>query len=120
VVDNYQASPDITFAFGDYLPKKGDVINITWSAFSDVRIRQIYVRPVDCSASAGGWKELLTVDWDDLDKYIIARSITPNNPFTGTVSFKLEKDVVSQFNLCIWYDIGDARPDGPAIIKMAK
>ena len=120
VVDNYQTVVDITYDFDGYLPRKGDTINITWSAVSDVRIRRIYARPVDCSSSAGGWRELTNVDWDDFDDYTIIRSVKPNEPFLGSVSFVLTRDVVSQLSLCIWYDIGDAWPDGPAIIKIAK
>lgn len=120
MVDNYQTVIDLTPAFNGYLPRKGDTVNITWSAFSDVRLRNLYIRPVDCSAAAGGWRELLNVNWDDFDDYIVTRSVKANEPFTGNVSFILTKDAVAQFNLCIWYDIGDAWPNGPAIIKKAK
>lgn len=120
IIDNYQVTPEITYAFNGNLPRKGDVINVTWSAYSNVKIRQIYARPVDCSSKAGGWKELVDVDWDYLDKYIIARSVRPNESFMGNVSFRLEKDAVESVYLCIWYDIGDAYPEGPAIIKMSK
>ena len=120
MVDNYQAVVDVTHAFGGYLPRKGDIINVTWSAVTNKRIRRIYARPVDCSPAAGGWRELINVDWDDFDDYIIISSVKPDTPFVGNVSFVLTKDVVSQFCLCIWYDIGDAWPDGSAIIKLSK
>lgn len=120
LVDNYQAVVDVTHALNGYLPKKGDIINVTWSAVTNTRIRRIYARPVDCSAAAGGWRELLNVDWDDFDDYIIINSVKPNTPFVGNVTFVLAKDVVSQLSLCLWYDIGDAWPDGSAIIKMSK
>lgn len=120
MVDNYQAVVDLTPAFNGKLPRKGDTVNITWAAYSDVRLRNLYVRPVDCSAEAGGWRELLNVNWDDFDDYIVTRSIKSNEPFTGNVSFVMSKDTVAQFCLCIWYDIGDAWPNGPAIIKKAR
>ena len=120
LVDNYQTVVDVTHAFNGYLPKKGDTINVTWSAVTDTRIRRIYARPVDCSAAAGGWRELLNVDWDDFDDYIIISSVKPNTPFVGNVTFVLDKDAVSQLCLCLWYDVGDAWPDGSAIIKISK
>ena len=120
VIDNYQATPEITNAFGDYLPKAGDTVNVTWTAVSDVDIAQIFVRPVDCSSAANWWKELITTDWDNLDKYIIIKDVKAGVPFQGTVSFEITTDAVAQVNLCMWYDIGDANPDGPAILKMAK
>ena len=120
MVDNYQTVVDVTPAFNGYLPRKGDTINVTWNAVSNVRLRNLYARPVDCSAAAGGWRELLNVNWDDFDDYLLVRSAKANEPFIGSVTFKLTKDTVEQFCLCIWYDIGDAWPNGPAIIKMSK
>ena len=120
LVDNYQTVVDITHALNGYIPRKGDTINVTWSAVTDTRIRRIYARPVDCSVTAGGWRELLNVDWDDFDDYVIISSVKPDTPFFGNVTFVLDKDAVSQLCLCLWYDVGDAWPDGSAIIKMSK
>lgn len=120
VVANYQTTPEITMAFGDNLPRAGDTINLSWTAVSDVDISQIYVRPIECPAGATSWRELINVDWDNLEKYRIVKNVKKDEPFQGTVSFVLNHDAVTQVKLCIWYDIGDSRPDGPAIIKKVK
>lgn len=120
VVANYQAVPDITGALGDYLPRAGDTLNVTWHAVSDVDIKQVYVRPVDCSAAANWWKELIDVDWDNLEQYAICKDVKAGNPFHGSVTFNITKDAMDQISLCIWYDVGDANPDGPALCKLAR
>lgn len=120
VISNYQTLIDITSAFGDYLPKAGDIINVTWSATSDIDVYQIYARPVDDSKLANGWLELVEPDWDELEGLTIVRRIKNGVPFTGTVSFKLKKDVVEKINLCLWYDVGDSNPEGPGLFKLSK
>jgi hypothetical protein len=120
VIANYQSTPEVTPAFGDDLPRAGDKLTVTWKAVSDVDIAQIYMRPVDCSSAANWWKELINVNWDDMEAITVVKDVKAGEPFEASVTFELEADAVAQVNLCVWYDIGDATPDGPAIIKMVK
>ena len=120
VIANYQATPEVTNAFGDDLPKAGDKLTVTWTAVSDVDIAQVYMRPVDCSAAAGWWKELIDIDWENQESMIIVKDVKAGVPFQASITFDLAVDPVAQVNLCVWYDVGDANPDGPAITKLAK
>lgn len=117
-ISNYEAGPEVTKAFGKDLPRAGDTLTVTWKGVSDRDIAQIYVRPVDRSAAANWWKELLAPNWqDDVESLIIAKDVKAGEPFEGTVTFNIAADAVGAVNLCIWYNVGDTSPDGPSIIK---
>jgi len=146
VISNYQATPEVTAAYGDDLPQPGDVMHIVWKAVSDIDIERIYARPVDCSAAAGYWKELTKPDWDsikteeqlaeeaaareaageevaEVEEDLNSNLILVENVVAG-VPFEVEMDVVitvaptAQVNICLWYDVGMG--EGPAIIKLVR
>lgn len=121
VISNYQATPDFTNAFAGELPVAGDTVHITWHAVSDVDIAQIYCRLVDCSPDANWWKELNTSEAGfSEDKFIMIRDIKAGEVFDVDFSLPVEISPKSQVNFCMWYDIGDANPDGPALIKFVR
>ncbi|MCR4735747.1 MAG: hypothetical protein K5829_12170 [Treponema sp.] len=121
VISNYQANPDFTAAFGDDLPIVGDTVHITWHAVSDVDIAQIYCRLVDCSSAAGWWKELNKSDSGYVeDKFIMIKDIKAGEVFDVDFSLPVEVAPTAQVNFCLWYDVGDANPDGPALIKFVR
>lgn len=116
VIANYQAVPEVTAAFGDFLPKDGDKIIVKWRATADVDIAQIKVRAVDNSSAAGWWKELESTS----EGTVMVKDVKAGEPFEAYAELNISADAVAQVALCIWYDIGEANPDGPAICKIAK
>lgn len=131
VIANYQANPDFTAAFGDDLPVVGDNVHITWHAVSDVDISKIYCRLVDCSSAANWWKELNHTDeelaaaegvedpWHS-SKFVMIENIKAGEVFDVDFNLPVEEKPVQQVNFCMWYEIGDANPDGPALIKFVR
>lgn len=119
VISNYQATPEITPAFGDDLPLKGDTVTLTWTAVANADVDVIYCRLVDCSAAANWWKELNTDFNENLEtNYVIARDIKKDVPFHVELVLPVMEAPVAQVNLCMWYDVGSS-PDAPTIFKKA-
>jgi len=119
VISNYQATPEVTNAFAE-LPKAGDTMHLKWKAVSDVDIEKVFVRAVDCSAAAGWWKELNSFEGEEQFGYTLVENVVAGEPFEVEVDIPFTADVVAQVNLCIWYDIGMANPDGPAMCKLVR
>lgn len=124
VISNYQATPEVTRAWGDELPIAGDTVTVTWVGVSDVDIAKLYIRPVDCSAAANWWDELIVPTWAEEDDYtaqdeqmLFGSDIKAGEPFSLTKTFTFAKNATAQVNFCIWYDVGMG--EGPAIIKKA-
>ena len=127
VISNYQATPEVTNAFGEDLPKAGDKITMTWKATADTNISKVYARPIDNSAAANWWKELIDPIWGEGDdtaamdeQMLIAENIVAGEAFEVSKTFTLSQDAVAQVAFCIWYDCGAAEPDGPAICKAVR
>lgn len=129
VIANYQATPEVTAAAGDYEAKAGDTLVVTWKAVSDTDIAKLYCRPVDCSAAANWWTELINPIWGEEDdttamdeQMLLAENIVAGEPFEVTKTYVLEKDVIAQINLCLWYDCDPENPKlpGPALIKLVR
>ena len=119
VISNYQATPEITPAFGDDLPVVGDTVTLSWTAVSDSDVDVIYCRLVDCSAAANYWKELCPDFNDKLEEnYVIARDVKAGEPFHVELVLPVQEAPVAQINLCMWYDVGST-PDAPSIFKKA-
>ena len=118
VISNYEATPEVTPAFGDDLPVVGDTVTVSWTAVSDSDVDVIYCRLVDCSAAANYWKELSTDYNENRDNYIIAKDIKAGEPFHVELDLPVMDAPVAQINLCMCYDVGSA-PDAPSIYKKA-
>jgi hypothetical protein len=119
VISNYQATPEITPAFGDDLPIVGDTVTLTWTAVANADVDVIYCRLVDCSAAANWWKELNTDFNENLEtNYVLARDIKAGEPFHVELVLPVMEAPVAQVNLCMWYDVGSS-PDAPSIFKKA-
>lgn len=116
-ISNYQVTPDITDMIGDFLPKSGDTIHLKYKGISNVNIRKIWVRAVDGSIQANWWRELCGLGEAG---YVFAENIVANQPFDAEVDIPIVDSPIAQVNLCIWYEVGAAEPDGPAVIKAVK
>lgn len=113
VISNYQAVVDITEQTGILMT--GDKVTVKWNGTSDVNISKIKVRLVENSAAvANWWKEL---DSNGSDGTVFVSNVKAGVPFDVSVELSLKDDAVDQVALCIWYDVGDATPDGPAKIS---
>ena len=113
-VSNYEKNIDLTAIWGNDFPQKGDIVNISWSSIPDVDIKNVYCRLVENTASVNWWKELCEVDFDNLTAYTIAKDLKANVPFQSSISITLTENPIEGISLCMWYDVGDATPDGPA------
>ena len=120
VISNYEATPEVTKAFKDDLPKAGDVIHVKYKAVADVNIEAVYIRAVDCSAAANWWKELCVFGEGEQFGYTLLENVEAGVPFDVEIDIPIAVDPVAQVNFCIWYDCGTAEPDGPALLKLVK
>lgn len=118
VISNYQGVCDLMSKYNaDDLPKAGDTLKITWKAASDVDISAIHMRIIDNSPAANWWTEL---DANGGGGAVFIENVVAGEPFEGEMEMTFERDAIGGVALCIWYDIGDANPDGPAIIKLVR
>ncbi len=113
-ISNYERNLDITKLWGNDFPQKGDTVNISWTSIPDVDIKNVYCRLVENTASVDWWKELCEVDFDNLEPYTIAKDLKANVPFETSISLTLVEAPIEGISLSIWYNVGDATPDGPA------
>lgn len=113
-VSNYEKTIDLTDVWGNDFPQKGDIVNISWSSIPDVDIKNVYCRLVENTASVNWWKELCEVDFDNLTAYTIAKDLKAGELFQSSISITLTENPIEGISLCLWYDVGDATPDGPA------
>ena len=119
---NYQANPDITPAFVLGFPVVGNNVRLTWHAASNVDISKLYCRLVDESSDVNWWKELNKPNqnsgennpYEDDSTFIMKENIKGGEAFDVDFTLSIDEKPVSQVNLCIWYNVGDA--EGPAII----
>ncbi|MBO4857570.1 MAG: hypothetical protein J5527_03550 [Treponema sp.] len=124
-VYNYQAEPEISAGFGYAFPVVGNKVHLTWHAVSNVDISKLYCRLVDVSAETGGWMELNKAkqnlnDFDPFLKdttYIMKENIKAGEAFDVDFTLPVEVKPLAQVNLCIWYNVSDANPEGPAVIS---
>ena len=113
-VSNYEKNIDLTDVWGNDFPQKGDTVNISWSSIPNVDIKNVYCRLVENTAPVDWWKELCEVDFDNLEPYTLAKDLKANVPFESSISITLAENPIEGISLCMWYDVGDATPDGPA------
>jgi len=118
VISNYQGIVDLMTVYTpDTLPKAGDTITAHWKAKSDVDIKALHMRVFDNSPAANWWTEL---DANGGDGAIFVEDIKAGEPFEGELTMTYVKDAIGGAALVVWYDIGDAEPNGPATIIMVR
>lgn len=124
-VYNYQTTPDISSGLGYVFPIVGNKVHLTWHAKSNVDISKLYCRLVDVSPEAWNWMELNTAKQNFTDRdpflhdstFIMKENIKAGEVFDVDFTLPVEIKPIAQVNLCIWYNVGDANPEGPAIIN---
>lgn len=117
VVANYQAVPDISKAFnnGKELPIKGDIINVTYRATSNIDIDEMRITVVENTEAVNWWADLAGGD----EKFqVFAKDIKKGVPFDAKATFHLIQDAQEGISLQIFYEVGQG--SGPAILKYAK
>ena len=119
-VSNYERNLDLTELWEEDFPAKGDTVNISWNSVSDVDIKNVYCRLVENTEAVNWWNELCDFNAERPEPFIIVKDVKAGVPFQADISLKLTEAPVTGMSICIWYDVGDATPDGPANIKTVK
>ena len=122
---NYQVTRNISDLLCYCFPVVGNKVRITWHAKSNVDISKLYCRLVDVSSETGGWMELNKAKQNLNDRdpflkdttFIMKENIKADEVFDVDFTLPVEVKPLAQMALCIWYNVGDANPNGPAVIS---